>query len=225
MKSQDLLLLLKLISLEKADQTGDAYLQSQWQDWETEEVPSLPDMATATPLELDELHLKPLATHEHSSMAQYGIRALAEMTGISKTQVSLSLGRCYQNGLALPDRLTGVPKVNRSALGEFIVHGLRYVFPVTLGAVTRGIATAWAAPILSSDVLSSNDLPPVWPDPRGKTRGQSLEPLYKTVPMAVRKDPTLYSLLALSDAIRIGMARERGIARELLMNMLESDRV
>jgi hypothetical protein len=37
-------------------------------------------------------------------------------------------------------------------------------------------------------------------------------PLYKNVPEAARRDPKLYELLALVDAIRDGRAREREIA-------------
>jgi hypothetical protein len=224
-KSQDVLLLLKLVSLSKSDRTGEQYLESRWQDWEIEEVIATPDIALPTPGDLVDVHLRPIAMHEHSSAAQYGIRALAEMTGISKSQVSLSLARCYGNGLAKPDRVTGVPRVNSAALAEFIAYGLKYVFPVSPGALTGGIATAWAAPVLAETILSAGETPSVWPDPRGKTKGQALEPIYKTVPLAVRKDSTLYSLLALTDAIRIGLARERAIATDLLTKMLEPARV
>jgi hypothetical protein len=54
----------------------------------------------------------------------------------------------------------------------------------------------------------------VWPYPEGKSRGQSIRPLYPTVPKAVGSDPKLHELLALVDAIRIGKARERNIAAE-----------
>lgn len=225
MKSQDVLLLLKLVSLSKSDRTGDKYLDSRWQDWETEETAPTLEVAASGLEDLDHLHLRPLATHEHSSAAQYGIRPLAEMTGISKSQVSLSLARCYKSGLAKPDRLTGLPKANTTALAEFLVYGLRYVFPASIGPLTRGIATAWAAPVLAETVLSGGEMPLVWPDPRGKTKGQALEPIYKTVPLAVKKDSMLYSLLALTDAIRIGQARERSIAIDVLNRMLEPPRV
>jgi len=224
MKSQDILLLLKLVSISKKDRTGDAYLNSPWQDWETEPGSGMRG-ALEKDADLGSLHLKAVATHEHSSAAQYGLRALAEMTGISKSQVSLALARCYANGLAHVDRITAVPQVNTTALGEFIVYGLRYIFPASRGVLTRGIATAWAAPVLSNSILSGGEMPFVWPDPRGKTRGQSLEPIYKTVPAAVRKDPMLYNFLALTDSIRIGQARERAAATDLLVKALERTHV
>ena len=47
-----------------------------------------------------------------------------------------------------------------------------------------------------------------------------LEPLYKTVPIAARRDPRLYEILALLDALRDGRARERRLAEEHLVSLL-----
>ncbi len=62
----------------------------------------------------------------------------------------------------------------------------------------------------------------VWPDPSGNKIGQSLKPLFKSVPDAARRDPALYDLLALVDAIRLGNPRESRIAQQLLKERLES---
>ena len=62
----------------------------------------------------------------------------------------------------------------------------------------------------------------VWPDPVGKEMGQSVLPLYKTVPMAVKKDPRLYEYLALVDAIRLGKGRESAYAAEELEKRLRA---
>ena len=104
--------------------------------------------------------------HGDALMARYGVRALADETGISKSQVSLALRRCLEVGLVRKDRKTGVPRANAKALFEFIVHGLRHVFPARPGEVTRGIATTFAAPVLEGRLFSSGDLPMVWPDAR-----------------------------------------------------------
>jgi hypothetical protein len=66
------------------------------------------------------------------------------------------------------------------------------------------------------------DPPPVWPDPEGSTRGVAFEPLYPTVPQAARRDPALYELLALVDAVRDGRARERKIAEKELVKRLRA---
>jgi hypothetical protein len=72
--------------------------------------------------------------------------------------------------------------------------------------------TAWAAPVISGKFDVSEQLPPVWPDPDCQVKGESVQPLYTSVPGAARRDPALYALLALVDALRIGRARERSLA-------------
>ena len=106
------------------------------------------------------------------------------------------------------------------AVEEFLIYGLKYVFPAQRGEVTRGIPTAHAAPPLNRHFAPGADLPPVWPDPEGEVRGTSLDPLHKMVPAAVRKDPALYELLALVEALRDGRARERQLAERELATRL-----
>ena len=108
----------------------------------------------------------------------------------------------------------------RKALLEFLVHGLKYVFVADRTGLTRGIPTAHAAPPLLGILAPSPDLPPVWPDPLGSVRGEGFQPLYKSAPKAARKDPHLYQLLALVDAIRAGRARERDLAAKMLEERL-----
>lgn len=223
MKSQDILLLLKLISLSRQEKGLPShherwvsmFRKSKWKDWEDPEEAIDPDIEEA-PGSLRTTR----RTIQDALAEQYSIRNLADATGISKSEVSLALQRSYLAGLAKPDRLTGIPRVNQRALSEFIIHGLRYVYPAKLAEITRGIATAWAAPVLQERLMSAGEIAPVWPDARGKTMGQALAPLFKSVPVAVRKDPYLYSLLALTDALRIGQPRERDIAIEKLNSLM-----
>jgi len=104
----------------------------------------------------------------------------------------------------------------RTNLKEFLIHGVKYAFPVEHGGVTRGVSTAEGASPLREHFAEHSTLPPVWPYAEGSVRGIAFSPLYKTVPQAALRDPKLYELLALVDAIREGRAREREIAiREL----------
>jgi len=106
---------------------------------------------------------------------------------------------------------------------EFLVHGVKFAFPARRGETTRGMPTAHAAPPLNQHIVGSADPPPVWPSAEGQVRGSTFEPLHKTVPAAAAKDPTLYELLALIDAIRDGRARERKAAeRELAARLRKS---
>jgi hypothetical protein len=131
------------------------------------------------------------------------------------TSVKRARASHFLQGPELQDRL------NRSALLEFLLHGVRYAFPVEKGALTRGVPTSYAALPLQESIDPGNEPPPVWPYENGSVRGYSFSPLHKNVPKAALKDPHLYELLALVDALRDGRARERQLAVRELTNRLE----
>lgn len=109
----------------------------------------------------------------------------------------------------------------RGALREFLLHGARYAFPPVIGEPTIGIPTAHGAAPLSARLSAAGDPPPVWPHPQGRVRGTALLPLYPKLPEAALEAPELRELLALFDALRIGRARERKLAIELLEERLK----
>ncbi|MCK8600100.1 hypothetical protein [Desulfoferrobacter suflitae] len=118
----------------------------------------------------------------------------------------------------LYDDLRRVPI--KRGLEEYLIHGVKYAYPPVRGSLTRGMPTSYAAPPLDQMISSSDDLPPVWPDPEGNTRGTEFSPLHKSAPKAATVDRKLYELLALVDAIREGRAREKDLAvRELQMRL------
>ncbi|MFO8022311.1 MAG: hypothetical protein R6U65_07590 [Perlabentimonas sp.] len=131
---------------------------------------------------------------------------LASALCMSQSEVSKSIARSKYAGLLDP---TG-KVVRRMALMEFLQFGLRYVYPQAPGAVVRGVPTAHSAPPLNQSIQSSESY--VWPWGKGKVRGQSIIPLYKSVVDAVQNDSELYEMLALTDALRVGRARERELA-------------
>jgi len=154
--------------------------------------------------------LKLLLSGEGKSYAQ-----LSEELEISASEIHAAVRRGIEAGLI--DSASRRPL--RSPLQDYLLHGVRYAFPARLGAVSRGMPTAHAAPPLSEH-FQPDDLPPVWPDPEGKVRGQALEPLYSSAPQAAKSDPELYEYLALVDAIRSGRARERKLAEDELRKRL-----
>jgi hypothetical protein len=111
-------------------------------------------------------------------------------------------------------------RVNRSNADEFLVHAVKYLFPPEQGGATRGVPTAWAASPLNEQLAPVDEPAPVWPDPRGKVRGISLEPLHHSALLLARNDPSLAGDLALIDAIRIGDGRVRSLAAKLLSQRL-----
>jgi DNA-binding Lrp family transcriptional regulator len=134
---------------------------------------------------------------------------LARDLGISASEAHAAVKRAVRSGLVDGDSRT----VRKEALREFLVHGLRYVFPAEWSGVTRGIPTSYAAPPLEAQ-FAKGDLPPVWPHPDGTARGEGLAPLYKSAPHAAMKNRHLYEWLALVDALRAGRARERKLAAQ-----------
>lgn len=133
---------------------------------------------------------------------------------ISQSEVSESLNR---SRLA---RLIGSnKKIYRASLFEFLIHGVRFVFPVEPGRVIRGIPTSHSANPLSRDIISNNENF-VWPYSKGSKRGMAVEPLFKSIPEICTELPELWELLALVDALRIGRAREKNLAEKYLRQRL-----
>jgi DNA-binding transcriptional MocR family regulator len=146
------------------------------------------------------------------------VRSLEAEIGIPRSVIQRSLVRLEEAGLLEEGRR----RVNVGRAEELLVHGVKYVFPPVRGGETRGVPTAWAAPPLQDKLADSGELPPVWPDPMGNVRGIALEPLHDSAPDISRRDRALTELLALTDGIRLGDARVRGIAEELLRARLGS---
>lgn len=140
---------------------------------------------------------------------------LAAALGMSASETHAAVRRAIASGLV--DGATR--SVRKSSLLEFLLHGLRYVFPAEWKGVTRGVPTSYAAPPLLAQ-FSIGDLPPVWPHPEGTSRGEGLVPLYRSVPSAALRDPEFYEWLALVDAVRSGRARERRMAADELERRL-----
>lgn len=140
---------------------------------------------------------------------------LARELGLSQTEISDALNRNRLAGLVDAEKRRPM----RRALTDFVLHGLRYVFPIEPGRMVRGMPTAHSAPPLSKIIIEAEEKF-VWPDEEGEARGQAIPPLYPTIPAAARRDPMLYELLALVDALRVGRAREQKLAREELERRL-----
>ena len=152
-------------------------------------------------------------------------RNLAHALQISLSEINTGIKRLIVAGLlrASTDELNFVPIL--AAADEFLVHAIKYNFPVKLGAVTRGIPTSTGAPIFKDKIALGNDLVPVWPDARGEHKGVALEPIHPSVTKAlyIEPDELFYELLVLVDAIRQGRPRERNLAIQLLKEKLKNE--
>lgn len=139
---------------------------------------------------------------------------LAFQLSISNSEVSESLNRSRIGGLIQSDKRT----VCREELLEFLVYGLKYVFPAVEGRLLRGMPTAYSASVLDDNYVI--DDPYVWPADGYSVKGIAIPPLYRTVPEACNDDEKLYDLLALTDAMRVSDQKEEVV--ELLAKKIYS---
>lgn len=126
---------------------------------------------------------------------------------ISQSEITESLFRSMTARLISQDR----KKLFKNSLLEFLVYGLKYVYPAKPGNLTRGLPTAHSAKPLS-DIFKNSPEIFVWESSDGDLRGQSIVPLYPNAVKAAKEDRFLYEFLALTDAIRIGNTREYSAA-------------
>ena len=146
--------------------------------------------------------------------ASWQYRDLAATLFMSVSEISESLNRSYMAGLVDETKR----KIRRQSLMEFIEFGLHYVFPQLPGRLVTGVPTAHSHPFYAKKMVS--DMLYVWPDIDGKVKGLSIQPLYKTVTKAVKKNEDLYKLLAGIDIIRVGNTRELKLALKELQQYI-----
>lgn len=142
------------------------------------------------------------------------LKDLASSLYISNSEISESLERSAYAGLID----FGKRNVHRSNLVDFLIHGMKYVFPAQAGILTRGVPTAHSHPFMQSFISSEQAY--VWPSATGTVLGQAVEPFYANQVKAIEQDEELYRLLALLDVIRVGKLREKAVAEKELKESL-----
>jgi len=148
------------------------------------------------------------------SAPDWQYRDLSASLYLSISEISESLNRSHIAGL-IDERKR---KVHRQSLMEFIRYGIHYVFPQVPGTLVTGIPTAHSYSFYTK--FFKSELNYAWPDENGSMRGLAIQPLYKSVVKAVRKDELLYKLLASIDIIRVGRTRELKVAIEELQKII-----
>ncbi len=103
----------------------------------------------------------------------------AESLGIDKSEISLSLNRSLDSGLALKYLQPGRPVASSRALCDFMLSGLKYVFSVHPGPLLCGLPTSFYAPVLQGRLIYQIEYQYVWPHAEGNVKGQAIEPLVK----------------------------------------------
>lgn len=140
---------------------------------------------------------------------------ISKSAKISVSEAHASIKRLCESDLVNSDR-----HLKKRNVEEFLIHGLRYMFPMKAsGELAYGIPTSYAAPVSANEFAISGNIP-VWRSSKGKTLGCSHEPIYPTVPDAAAEDPELYDRLAVLDMLRGGRLRERRFAEQKIREYL-----
>lgn len=218
LKPQDLLVSCKILSVELRSAESRPYSPRSTMS-ELEGVAWEIDSSSSEEAERGLEIIEEFLSREIKIHAKWNYRQLASELFMSLSETNKSVGRAIESGLLI--KIGNDIRVNRPSLEKFIRFGAPVVFSTKVGAIVRGIPTAHAAPVFRDDIASSSDLSPVWPDPLGKVRGMSVEPLYKSAAKAALIDTELYGLLATIDVFRIGDSRSQQIAGERLSKIVE----
>ena len=149
---------------------------------------------------------------------KYSIIEMSDCLNISPSEISKAMERNVIAGLVSSDKT----RVNKLALRDFLIYGLKYVFPPQPGSTTRGIATAHSAPPIHQ-YITENGENFVWKYYKGTRRGNSIVPLYDKIPKIVENQHELYEFLTIIDCLRIGKKREIQIAIKELDKKLNID--
>ena len=140
---------------------------------------------------------------------------LGDSLAISASQAYTATHRCVAAKLLNRDL-----EVRKHALLE-VIGCCRSLFPGKFNDYSIGMPTAYGVSPLLDFLIPNDDPVPIWAFKDGKSKGLTIDPLYKTAPIACVTDTKLYEYLSLIDAIRIGRAREQSFADDYFRRLLE----
>ena len=105
---------------------------------------------------------------EHEKELPYA--KMAEELGMSASETHAAIGRLREGRLVAAEGRD----VQRQAIRDFLKYGISHIFPARELEPSRGIPTAWAAPVFDGAFTTGNEPPPVWAHPEGTVRGPSV---------------------------------------------------
>ena len=141
--------------------------------------------------------------------------ALAKRAALSVSETHAAVKRLREASL-----IDYARRIRRHNAVEFLVHGLRYLFPPQMqDGVAMGIPASYAAPIAADEFAVAGEIP-VWRSDERMARGRALTPIYPSVPIAAAHDRGIYDRLALIDMLRGGRVRERMFAEGKLKELI-----
>jgi len=149
---------------------------------------------------------------------KWSLASLAGELGLSSSQVHYAINRCMKARLIVNRDGNVQPMIGN--VEEFLLHAVKYICAPQRGEPTRGLPTIWGGAPLNKH-FRSQELPPVWPDPDGQCKGFAFAPIHRSAVVGAKKDPQLYEMLVLLDALRDGRVREKNMAIKMLKDRLK----
>ena len=147
--------------------------------------------------------------------ASASVRHVASELDIPASTVGEAFRRLASAGILRPAEGEKGRAINKLALRDCIIHGVRWIAPAKIGRVARGVPTAHATPPISNRVLSDQEAL-VIACRNGALRGRSVSPIHSKVPRACLRNERMHQLVALVDVFRVGRARDREVATKEL---------
>ena len=205
LKSQDILVLVKLLSIQNGLRTSSNFSRTYSNDY-------------------SDFYLKRSLSHLLS------VRGLAESIVMGKSEVSECIKRLVKVGLLvihnqnfsqILDLASLDWDINKRGFFHLVIYSFQYFFPAELKSMDFGLPTAFSKEGLNSLLAYSSPVPYIWPIQTYKSiSGIAVEPMHKSIPYAAIEDNYLYEIFAIIDIFRIGSPREKHIAEKLFSEIL-----
>jgi translation elongation factor EF-1beta/biotin operon repressor len=142
---------------------------------------------------------------------------LSSSLGISQAEIAYSLDRLKFSGLINEDK----KKVNKLNSIEFLLHAVKFMFPMEYDAPARGIKVGPSSDMIRKEVKEKLDMDFVIPTLDGENVGFGIKPIYATTGKVVQSDEKVYELVNLVDILRgLGGVRHKKFAETKLRQII-----
>ena len=205
LKSQDILVLVKLLSIQNGLRTSSNFSRTYSNDY-------------------SDFYLKRSLSHLLS------VRGLAESIVMGKSEVSECIKRLVKVGLLVIHNQNFSQRldlasldwdINKRGFFHLVIYSFQYFFPAELKSMDFGLPTAFSKEGPNSLLAYSSPVPYIWPIQTYKSiSGIAVEPMHKSIPYAAINDEYLYEIFAIIDIFRMGSPREKHIAEKLFLDIL-----
>ena len=151
------------------------------------------------------------------------LNGMAEDLGFSVGGIYNCLDRTNQSQLTVSIKGQDII-VSKKHLFETLAFAVPRVFYAVRGGLETGMPTGLhVGDLREKFIFIEGSIPLIWPGEIGDVKGESLQPIYPTVPKVAQRDKVLYELLALADIVRVGDPKNKKLAISVLEKRILGD--